>query len=122
MVTDTNYLTSRLNNPSCGDDLTVQVLIENDMIIDVKHEGTGCSICCSSASVMSENLKGKTLEEVRKISQNFYDMLMGSEEFNEDMDMGDAIAYVGVKNFPARIKCATLSYKAIEKLLNENTK
>lgn len=122
LVTDTNYLTSRLNNPSCGDDLTVQVLIENDMIIDVKHEGTGCSICCSSASVMSENLKGKTLEEVRKISQNFYDMLMGSEEFNEDMDMGDAIAYVGVKNFPARIKCATLSYKAIEKLLNENTK
>ncbi len=120
LVENDDYITARLNNPTCGDDLTVQAKIENNIFTDVLHEGTGCSICCSSASVMSENLKGKSIDEAKKLSQNFYDMLTGDDAFDDEMDMGDAIAYVGVKNFPARIKCATLSYKAIEKLLDEN--
>ncbi len=122
LVDSSEYFTTRLNNPTCGDDLTIQAKIKDDKIIDIKHDGTGCSICCSSASVMSENLKNKTIVEANEISQNFYDMLTSSESFDDEMDMGDAIAYIGVKNFPARIKCATLSYKAVEKLIKENNK
>jgi len=63
LLTDPSYVTLRLKNPSCGDDSTVQARLEGDVIKDVKFEGTGCSICCSSASVMSEVLKGKTISE-----------------------------------------------------------
>lgn len=110
-----------LNNPSCGDDMNVEVKIENGIISDIHHDGKGCSICCSSASVMSETLKGKTIEEANKIINGFYDMIQANEITPEIEDeLGEAIAYTGVAQFPARIKCATLSWKAIEKAINED--
>ncbi|MGL4336216.1 MAG: Fe-S cluster assembly sulfur transfer protein SufU, partial [Turicibacter sp.] len=62
------YHEVHLKNPTCGDDITVQVCVEDGVVKDVRHQGTGCSICCSSASVMSQTLKEKTLEEVKDIT------------------------------------------------------
>ena len=105
-----------IKNPSCGDDITVEVKIKNGIIEEINHTGSGCSICCSSASVLSETLKGKTVAEGLKLIQDFYEMVKGSDEPNEDLE--EALAYQGVSKFPARIKCATLSWKALERLLN----
>lgn len=115
------YKPIHLNNPSCGDDMNVEVKIEGNTIVDVRHDGHGCSICCSSASVMSETLKGKTIDEANKIIKGFYDMISANEITPEmEEELGEAIAYTGVAQFPARIKCATLSWKAIEKAINED--
>ena len=72
----------------------------------------------SSASVMSDVLTGKTVEEAKKIINDFYEMVKGNDDIDED-SLGEAIAYMGVRQFPARIKCATLSWKAIEKAIEE---
>ncbi len=106
-----------LRNPSCGDDITVEIKVdENGIIQEINHEGSGCSICCSSASVLSETLKGKTVDEAEHLIKEFYDMMMGNDDPDEDLE--EALVYQGVSKFPARIKCATLSWKALEKLLN----
>ena len=65
LLNDEKYKKVNLLNPSCGDDVTIQVLVENDVIKDVRHDGHGCSICCSSASVMSETLVNKTTKEAQ---------------------------------------------------------
>ena len=109
-----------LNNPSCGDDMNVEILIDNGIVVDVRHDGKGCSICCSSASVMSEQLKGKTVTEAKAIIQDFYEIVKGEEPKDEEA-LGEAIAYMGVRDFPARIKCATLSWKAVEQAILEVT-
>lgn len=107
-----------LNNPSCGDDMNVEVLVENGIVKEVNHDGKGCSICCSSASVMSDVLKGKTVGEAHEIINDFYEVVKGNEPKDEEA-LGEAIAYMGVRDFPARIKCATLSWKAVEQAINE---
>lgn len=115
------YKKIHLNNPSCGDDMNVEVMIEGNVIKDIRHDGHGCSICCSSASVASELLKGKTLDEANEIINGFYDMIQANKIDDEMEDkLGEAIAYTGVAQFPARIKCATLSWKAIEKALSKD--
>ncbi len=107
-----------LNNPSCGDDMNVELFIENGIVKEVYHDGKGCSICCSSASVMSDVLTGKTVEEAKKIILDFYELVKGERPEDEEA-LGEAIAYMGVKDFPARIKCATLAWKAIEEAICE---
>lgn len=107
-----------LNNPSCGDDMNVEILIEDGVVKDIHHDGHGCSICCSSASVMSETLKGKNVKDAKKLIYEFYELVMGKAPEDEE-ELGEAIAYMGVKDFPARIKCATLSWKALEKAISE---
>ena len=119
LVDDASYHTVHLKNPSCGDDITVQSKIENGVIVDVKHEGTGCSICCSSASVMSEIVIDKTVEEALKISDNLTKML-SNQDYDEDVDLEEAIVYEGVRQFPARVKCASLAWKAFEGTTKES--
>ena len=112
------YHSVHLKNPTCGDDVTVQVKVTDGKIEDIRHEGTGCSICCSSASVMSQALKGKNVEETRVLTENFYEIVKG-QDFDESLDMGDAPVYQGVAKFPARVKCATIAWKACETAVNE---
>lgn len=107
-----------LNNPSCGDDMNVEILLEDGIVKEVNHDGKGCSICCSSASVMSDVLNGKTVDEAHAIINDFYEIVKGNEP-NDEEALGEAIAYMGVRDFPARIKCATLSWKAVEQAINE---
>ena len=118
LVKTDKYHFVHLNNPSCGDDMNVEIYIEDGIVKEVHHDGHGCSICCSSASVMSETLTGKTVSEAKKLIVEFYELVMGKEPEDEEA-LGEAIAYMGVKDFPARIKCATLSWKAIEKAISE---
>jgi nitrogen fixation NifU-like protein len=118
LIKQSPYHFVHLNNPSCGDDMNVEILVENGYVKEVHHDGRGCSICCSSASVMTETLMGKTVEEARELIADFYELVKGEEPKNEEA-LGEAIAYMGVKDFPARIKCATLSWKAVEKAINE---
>jgi nitrogen fixation NifU-like protein len=115
---DPKYQFLHLNNPSCGDDMNVEVEVVDGIVKDVRHDGKGCSICCSSASVMSETIKNKTVEEALRICEDFYLMIEGKEISDEETEaLGEAIAYTGVSQFPARIKCATLSWKAAERIL-----
>ena len=119
LVNEEGYTSLRLKNPSCGDDVTVQAKVENGRVVQVRHEGTGCSICCSSASVLSETLKGKTVTEGKKLIKDFYEMIKGEDVENEDLE--EALVYQGVSKFPARIKCATVSLKALERVLDGDT-
>jgi SUF system NifU family Fe-S assembly protein len=94
------------------------VLVENDVIKDVRHDGHGCSICCSSASVMSETLVNKTTKEAQNVIDEYMTMLTG-KEYDKNILKGEAIAYIGVSKFPARIRCASISWKAMEEALVE---
>ncbi|PKK87126.1 MAG: SUF system NifU family Fe-S cluster assembly protein [Tenericutes bacterium HGW-Tenericutes-8] len=119
LVSDPTYFTVNLHNPSCGDDMTVQIKESNGIVTDIKHEGTGCSICCSSASVMSITLMNKTKQQALDIIHAYYHMLT-NEPYDQTILNGDALAYHGVAQFPARIKCATLAWKATEQALLAN--
>ena len=107
-----------LNNPSCGDEMNVEIKVHNGIIEDIKQDGHGCSISMSSASVASDLLKGLSLDEALRLCNVFFELVQGVDPENED-ELGEAIAYTGVRQFPARIKCATLAWKAIEKAIEE---
>ena len=115
---DQGYHKVHMRNPSCGDDVTISIKLDGNTLTSIQQDGTGCSICCSSASVMSEVLEGKTTTEAVEIINNFYEIVKG-EPYNQELDMGDAVVYVGVSDFPARIKCATISWKAVETAIEE---
>lgn len=114
------YHLVHLTNPSCGDDLRVEIIVSDGKVVDVRQDGKGCSICLSSASVMSDLLIGKSVEEAKEIINSFYSMIKGEQIDNEE-ELGEAIAYRGVCDFPARIKCATLAWKCVEKAIDEVT-
>ncbi|HHT82368.1 MAG TPA: SUF system NifU family Fe-S cluster assembly protein [Acholeplasmataceae bacterium] len=118
LLENDKYKKVNLLNPSCGDDVTIQVLAEDKKIKDIRHDGHGCSICCSSASVMSETLINKTTEEAQNIIDEYMVMLTG-KEYNKNILKGEAIAYTGVSKFPARIRCASIAWKAMEEALSE---
>jgi len=119
LINDGSYMTIHLNNPSCGDEMNVQLKVDdNHQIVDIKHDGHGCSICCSSASVMSQTLKGQSMDEADQIIHEFYELIKGYP-YNPEILKGDAIVYQGVSQFPARVKCATLAWKALETGLNK---
>jgi nitrogen fixation NifU-like protein len=114
-----NSLTVDMNNPTCGDRIRLTLYLEDGVVKDAKFEGEGCSISMSSASMMTQAIKGKTLDEALKLSEIFSNMMLG-KEYNDDIDLGDIEALQGVTKFPARIKCATLAWKAMEKGVNSN--
>ena len=121
LIEDEGYHNVQLKNPTCGDDITVSIKVNDQVIEDIRHEGVGCAICCSSASVMSETLVEKTFDEAMNLAKNFYEIVKG-EEIDADLDeeeMGDAFVYQGVSQFPARIKCATIPWKAFETAVEE---
>ncbi len=96
-----------------------QSKIENGVVKDIRHDGTGCSICCSSASVMSETLIGKKEKDAKKIAETYINMLT-NKEYDESVDLEEAIVYQGVRKFPARIKCASIAWKAFEGTTEES--
>lgn len=113
LLEDGSYKLVHLKNPSCGDDLIVQVKFDADTVADIRHEGSGCAICCASASMMSENLKGKTIPTVKATIEAFYDMVSGKPDINETL-LEEAVSLQGVAKLPPRIKCASLAYKALQ--------
>ncbi|MFX3616889.1 MAG: Fe-S cluster assembly sulfur transfer protein SufU [Sporolactobacillus sp.] len=118
---DTDSITVSMNNPSCGDKIHVSLKIEDGKIADVKYTGSGCAISQSSASMMTEAVKGLTVEQVHELIYDFSELVQGREH-EDGLELGDAEALQGVSQFPARIKCATLPWKAVEKGLRESTR
>ena len=110
--------TINMNNPTCGDRIQLTFKVEDGIVTDARFEGEGCSISMSSASMMTQAIKGKKVEDALQLSQIFSDMMLGKEP-DDSIDLGDIEALQGVSKFPARIKCATLAWKAMEKGLRE---
>lgn len=102
-------------NPSCGDEITLGIKLEGDMVTSINWEGVGCSISQASASIMSDLLMGKTLAEANVISEDFLHLMQskGSEEGDPQV-LEDAVALSGVSKYPARIKCALLGWMAFK--------
>jgi nitrogen fixation protein NifU and related proteins len=122
-VIEDDSLTINMNNPTCGDRIQLTMKVENDLVVDAKFEGEGCSISMSSASMMTQAIKGKPIDEALQMAHMFSDMMQGKDiEVDEDLDLGDIEALQGVCKFPARIKCATLAWKAMEKALHVDDK
>ena len=111
---ESGTLTIEMNNPTCGDEIQLDLEVEAGIINDVKFNGHGCSISMASASMMTEAVKGQSVERALEMGDEFSKMMLG-EDYEIAEDMGDAEALSGVSQFPARIKCATLSWKALEK-------
>ncbi|MCM3585064.1 SUF system NifU family Fe-S cluster assembly protein [Mesobacillus maritimus] len=117
-VLEDGSLTINMNNPTCGDRIQLTMKVEDGTVTDAKFEGEGCSISMSSASMMTQAIKGRNIEDALKLSKIFSDMMQG-KDYDDSIDLGDIEALQGVAKFPARIKCATLAWKAMEKGINE---
>ncbi|MCF3943242.1 Fe-S cluster assembly sulfur transfer protein SufU [Oceanobacillus alkalisoli] len=112
-------LTVDMNNPTCGDRIQLQLKLEDGIVKDARFEGEGCSISMSSASMMTQAIKGKKVDDALAMSHLFSDMMLGKEIDTDGFDLGDIQALQGVSKFPARIKCATMAWKALEKGVHE---
>ncbi|MFJ7738113.1 Fe-S cluster assembly sulfur transfer protein SufU [Lysinibacillus sp. NPDC097287] len=115
---ENDAVTIDMNNPTCGDRIHLTLKVTDGIVEDAKFDGEGCSISMSSASMMTQIVKGKKIEEALELSEIFSKMMMG-EEYSEKYDLEDVEALQGVAKFPARIKCATLAWKAMEKGVKE---
>lgn len=102
-------------NPSCGDEITLNVTLDGDVIKSVTWEGVGCSISQASVSIMTDLVKGRNLEDAQKVSGAFMQLMQskGAEKGDEEI-LEDAVALAGVSQYPARIKCALLGWMALK--------
>ena len=105
-------------NPLCGDRCTVFINADGGVIQDISFQGNGCAISKASASMMTQTLKGKTLEEAEQVFKSFHGMVTGQKPEAESSDMGKLKVFAGVSEFPARVKCATLAWHTLEAALH----
>ena len=103
-------------NPMCGDHLKVWLKLDGDRIADVSFQGSGCAISKASASLMTTAVKGKTRQEAQKVFESFHRMVTGQGGPADDLPAKLAV-FAGVKEFPTRVKCATLSWHALKTAL-----
>lgn len=105
-------------NPLCGDRFTVFVNVSDGVVQDITFEGSGCAISTASASLMTQSLKGKTIEEVQALFEKFTDMVTKDDPQNDQGPaLGKLEAFSGVKKYPARVKCATLVWHTVRAAL-----
>ncbi|MGI9667641.1 MAG: Fe-S cluster assembly sulfur transfer protein SufU [Acidimicrobiia bacterium] len=114
------------NNPSCGDEFSLDIVIEDGVVTDAAMQGQGCSISQASASMMMDVIVGKTVPEVEEVTRKFK-IMMTIDEGEDPIDherpgsvLGDLEALQGVKKFPVRIKCADLAWTTLEDALNQS--
>ena len=105
------------HNPLCGDRLTVYADVEGDRIVDLKFEGSGCAISKASASIMTSELKQKTPAEANSIFERFHRMVTGEVPDSEIESLGKLAAFSGVREFPVRVKCASLPWHTLQAAL-----
>ena len=103
-------------NPLCGDKVEVYVSLVNDRIKEVSFEGSGCAISTASASLMTEFVRAKTLQEVSKVYEEFHKMVT-HDDFRVGEEMGKLAVFKGVREFPTRVKCATLAWHTLKSAL-----
>ncbi len=107
-------------NPLCGDHVDVYIKVENGIVEDVRFEGSGCAISKSSASLMTSIVKGKKVEEAEKLFDNFHDLVTGKLDDEAVIsEMGKLAVFQGVRDFPARVKCASLPWHTMKSALHD---
>jgi nitrogen fixation protein NifU and related proteins len=104
------------HNPLCGDRVSVFLHVEGDRIEGIAFQGSGCAISTASASLMTEALKGRTVEEARRLFHGFHDLLTTGGEAD---GLGKLAVFAGVREYPIRIKCATLAWHAVQAALEQ---
>jgi nitrogen fixation NifU-like protein len=104
------------NNPLCGDEITIHALLQDGKVAEVTFEGQGCSISQASASMLTETVAGKTVDDAAGLTREFRAMMEGSVDPDEDA-FGDLIALKGVVKYPVRIKCAVLAWDVLQDVL-----
>lgn len=108
------------HNPNCGDEITLELKLNGNIIEDMAFSGHGCAISQASTSIMIDVLKGKTIEEAKEIIKTFIDMIKRETKSEEELEkLEEAIAFRNVANMPARVKCALLAWHTIEDVLNK---
>ncbi|MEK4731401.1 Fe-S cluster assembly sulfur transfer protein SufU [Paenibacillus sp. FSL L8-0641] len=111
-------VTVDLNNPTCGDRISLQLKMKDGVVEDSRFTGEGCSISMSSASMMTEAVKGKTIDQALDMASRFSSLMKGEAVEFDDYEELEALS--GVNKFPARIKCATLAWNALRKGIDED--
>lgn len=107
-------------NPLCGDHLTIYLNLEDDTVKEVGFEGSGCAISKAAASMMTQAVKGKSKEETEKLFQEFHSMVTGElNEETQENNLGNLKIFAGVREFPVRVKCATLPWHTLHAALNK---
>ena len=110
-------------NPFCGDEVYLKMKLQDGMVDSVSFRGVGCSISQASASMLSEAIKGKNLDEAEAVYLLFREMMQGKDPSDEELEeLGEVEALAGVKKFPIRIKCAMLSWAALEEGIKKHRK
>lgn len=100
-------------NPTCGDEITLRVAYDGTKVVDISYDAQGCSISQASTSVLTELVIGLDLDDAKQIHESFLTLMQGKGTVEPDEDvLGDGIAFAGVAKFPARVKCALLSWMA----------
>jgi len=106
-------------NPLCGDQLTVYLDLEGDAVADISFEGSGCAISKAAASMMTQAVKGKTKEQAEELFKEFHSMVTGEQDEDEEENgLGNLRIFAGVRDFPVRVKCATLPWHTMHAALN----
>jgi nitrogen fixation NifU-like protein len=103
------------DNPLCGDRVTVHARVLDGVVADVGFEGSGCAISTASASLMTESVKGRRVEDVAKLFDRFHELVTGAGE--PGSDLGKLAVFAGVREFPLRVKCATLAWHTLRAAL-----
>jgi nitrogen fixation protein NifU and related proteins len=109
---------ARGRNPQCGDDVQVQLRIEDGRVAEIAFDGQGCAICIASASMMTEAVLGRDLALARDLQQRFRSVLTGQAE-PEGAELGKLVSLAGVRRYPSRIKCALLGWHALMHAIGE---
>lgn len=118
---DNPDISERGHNPSCGDDITLELNIEEDMIKDASFTGVGCAISQASASIMIDLLKGRKIEEALSMVEVFLGMIKKEITDEKELEqLEEAIAFQNISNMPARVKCAVLAWHTLKEALTKH--
>ena len=112
-------VTVEQRNPLCGDVLSLQLTMDGDRVTSAGFTGQGCAISQAAASMMTQQLRGKTLEEARALRERFRAMILGDAEAAADKSLGDLRALAGVARLPVRVKCALLAFSALDQAIGQ---
>jgi nitrogen fixation protein NifU and related proteins len=108
-------------NPLCGDKINIYLIVENDIVKDISFQGSGCAISKASASLMSSIVKGKTVKEAGELFNKFHSLITGKLDDNFDLEeLGKLAVFAGVREFPVRVKCASLAWHTMMSAIKED--
>ena len=111
------------HNPNCGDEISIELKLDGDVIEDMAFTGHGCAISQASTSIMIDTLRGKTIEQAKEIIETFIEMIKREITDEKELEkLEDAIAFRNIANMPARVKCALLAWHTIEDILDKNNR